>query len=60
MNPLLKRGSILEVMNLLPHGEFFSFRVEPFSEEKQNNFESVITPEGVSVPLKYSETQNRL
>ena len=46
------KGSTLKGKNLLPKGsKFFPVKVDPFSEEMQNNFIRVVTLESVSLLL---------
>ena len=48
------KGSTLKGKNLLRLGaNSFLFRVDPFSEGRQNNFDRVVSPESVSIYLKY-------
>ena len=53
----LEKGSTLKGKNLLPFGsKFFHFRVDPFLEGIQNNFDRVASPESVSIPLEIFST----
>ena len=51
INPLLKRG-LLQKERIC---KFFPFRVDPFSEGRQKQFERVVFLEIVSIPLNCSE-----
>ena len=47
---LFEKGSTLKGKNLLPGGcKFFPFSVITFSEWRQNNFDTVASPESLSV-----------
>ena len=55
-NPF-KFGSTLKGKNLLPRSRFFPFRVDPFSEGTQKQFDEVTSPESVSIPIKRCLTE---
>ena len=42
---------IPENESALKRSKFFPLRVDPFSEERQNNFGRVVSPESVPIPL---------
>ena len=45
------KGFTFKGKNLLPRSKFFPFSVYLFSEGRQNNFDRVVSPESVSIPL---------
>ena len=45
----VKRGLLDKEKNVSSGSEFFPFRVHPFSEGKQNNFDRFASPVSVSV-----------
>ena len=44
------KGSALEGKNLLPN-KFFSFKADPFAEERKKQYDSVASPEWYLFPL---------
>ena len=55
-----KKGCTLKRKNLLSGGAFFSFRVDHFSKERQNQFVLVASPESVSILHKIMLTYTSL
>ena len=48
---LLKRCLLYEERKLPSRSNIFSYRVDPISEGYRNNFDTVVCPDAVSVPL---------
>ena len=52
-NPMISKGVYSKRKEFAPLGsKFFPFRVDSFSEGRQNQFVRIVSPESVSLPLK--------